>query len=82
MSKNGKSDAYKADKEAAHDAEMHLQNNPFEPGTRRHRMFEKRRRYSDNINQRFEELETVYGSIGTPRIKKNNLAWDESRPQA
>lgn len=79
MSKNGKSPAYKADKAAATEAELRLKNNPFEPGSRRHRMFEARRSHSNQMDSRFEELEAVYGSMGTPRIKEDNPTWSESR---
>lgn len=77
MSRNGKSPAYKADKSAAIEAELRLKNNPFEPGSRRHRMFEARRSHSIQMDSRFEELESVYGSMGKPRIKKDNPTWSE-----
>lgn len=77
MSRNGKSPAFKADKAAAAEAEQRLNNNPFEPGTRRHRMFETRRNHSNLMDCRFRELEIVYGSLGTPRVKIDNVTWTE-----
>jgi hypothetical protein len=82
MSRNGKSPAYKADKAAATEAETRLKNNPFEPNTRRHRMFEVRRNHSIQMDSRFEELEAVYGSLGTPRVKQDNPPWAENRTDA
>jgi len=79
MSKNGKSPAYKADKAAATEAELHLKNNPFEPDTRRHRLFEARRLHSIRMDSRFEELEAVYGPMGTPRVKQDNPTWPGNR---
>lgn len=81
MSRNGKSPAYKADKAAATEAEQRLKNNPFEPGTRRFKMFETRRIHSNRMDSRFEELEAVYGSLGTPRSKLDNLAWGDNNPK-
>lgn len=81
MSRNGKCPAYKADKAAATEAEQRLKNNPFEPGTRRFKMFETRRSHSTHMDSRFEELEAVYGSLGSPREKLNNPTWADSNPK-
>lgn len=81
MSKNGKSAAWKADKAAAQEAEAKLKNNPFEPETRPHRMFESIRRHSTNMDFRFEEMEEAYGTIGTPRVKSDNPTWLQSQSQ-
>jgi hypothetical protein len=77
MSRNGKSPAYKADKATATEAELRLKNNPFEPETRRHRMFDSRRRHTNAMDQRFEELEEVFGSIGKERVRTDNKTWNE-----
>jgi hypothetical protein len=79
MSRNGKSPAYKADKTEATNAELTLKNNPFEPESRRYRIFEARRRHSLQMDSRFEELETVYGFTGTPRAKQDNPTWTENQ---
>jgi hypothetical protein len=75
MSKNGKSPAWKAAKAA----EAKLQNNPFQPETRPHQMFESLRRHSDDMNFHFEEMEEVYGSVGTPRTRADNPSWAETQ---
>lgn len=71
------SKAYKVDQKEAQDAEEKFLNNPYEPGTRRHRLFDKaqkRRLYWDDI---FDEMEAVYGTIGErrPDRRVNNPPW-------
>lgn len=53
------------DRQAARYAAYAGAENPFEPGTRRHRYFITARAFVEHMDQRFAELEQVYGQIGT-----------------
>lgn len=65
--------AYKADMEAAKEAAYRYVNNPFEEGTRRHKLCEKARAHKAYMDAMFEDLEEVYGYIGEKRPVINNL---------
>lgn len=41
--------------------------NPFPEGSRLHRYFISARKYHDQMEDAFRDLETVYGTIGTRR---------------
>jgi hypothetical protein len=74
---------YKMDQEAAKKAEFRFENNPFEPETRRHRMFEKFRQSTIRMNDMFDDLEEVYGSAGLVLRKRiNNKPWSPPKPSA
>lgn len=63
----GNGPAYKADVNAAKVAAYRYVNNPFEEGTRRHRLCEKARAHKATMDWIFEDMEEVYGSIGTKK---------------
>lgn len=61
------SKAYRRDQKIAKDAAYTYANNPFEDGTRLHRICESMRRHKANMDTLEEDLIAVYGPIGTPR---------------
>ena len=67
-----KSPAYRADATAAKDAAYRYVNNPFPLGSRRWRLFNKAQAHKQNMDALFDEMEAVYGPIGTPRPLINN----------
>jgi hypothetical protein len=74
---------YKLDQQAAKEAEFRFENNPFEPGTRRHKMFGKFRQATIRMNDMFDDLEEVYGSAGLVLRKRiNNKPWSPPKPSA
>lgn len=68
----GRSVAYQLDKKVAKEAEFKLTNNPFEPDTRKWRMFNSFRRHSEHRNHIFDDIYDVYGFTGQKRVKINN----------
>lgn len=56
--------AKRDDRMAAREAAYRGPTNPFDPGSRRHRLFAKARQHVENMDAAFRDLEAVYGTIG------------------
>jgi hypothetical protein len=65
--------AYRADREAAREAAYRYRHNPFEEGTRRWKLCERARAHKATMDWIFDEMEEVYGSIGTKRPVIDNI---------
>lgn len=59
--------AYKADRAAAKEAAYRYDHNPFEEGTRVWKLCEKARAHKATMDFLLDDLEQVYGPVGTPR---------------
>lgn len=63
--------AQKMDRRAAREAVYHdPTENPFIEGTRLHRYYEKELIRYNNMQSLVEEMEVVYGAIGTPAERR------------
>lgn len=61
------SKSYREDYNMAREAAYRYENNPFEPNSRRWRLCEKARHQKSIMDMMDEEMEAVYGPIGTKR---------------
>lgn len=61
------SKAYREDYQAAREAAYRYANNPFDEGSRRWRMCEKARFQKSIMDTMDEDMEAIYGPIGTKR---------------
>lgn len=58
------------DRAAAREAAYkYLSDSPFPVGSRLHRYYVKACQHRDNMDAIFRDLESVYGPIGTPRVR-------------
>jgi hypothetical protein len=65
--------AYRADLAAAKEAAYKYVHNPFEEGTRVWKLCEKARAHKATMDWMFDEMEEVYGPIGTKKPVINNI---------
>jgi hypothetical protein len=65
--------AYRADLAAAKEAAYRYVHNPFEEGTRAWRLCEKARARKATMDFLFDEMEEVYGPIGTKKPVIDNI---------
>lgn len=73
---------YRADSQAAKDAAYRSPVNPFEEGTRRHRLFGKWRHHHDCMEADFADLAMAYGQPWPPegaRLRHPPMSLDEAR---
>lgn len=68
-----KSFSYRHDRQLAREAAYKYANNPFEDGTRLARLYEKEKIAKLKIDSMFDDLETVYGSLGTKKQLIDNV---------
>lgn len=67
------SKAYRQDQQKAREAAYKYRHNPFEQGTRVWRLCEKWRSWKSVMDDMDEEMEAVYGPIGTKRPVVENV---------
>jgi hypothetical protein len=65
--------AYRADRAAARDAAYKYVHNPFEEGTRLHRLCENARRHKQTMDFLFDEMEEIYGPAGVKKPVIDNI---------
>jgi hypothetical protein len=65
--------AYRADLAAAKEAAYKYVHNPFEEDTRVWRLCEKARAHKATMDWMFDEMEEVYGPIGTKKPVIDNI---------
>ncbi len=65
--------AYRADRAAAREAAYKYVHNPFEEGTRLHKLCENARRHKATMDFMFEEMEEIYGPAGVKKPVINNI---------
>lgn len=63
----GKSAAYYAERAQAREAAYKYVNNPYPEGTRLARFFDKAKQHKATMDAHFDDLEEVYGFIGTEK---------------
>lgn len=64
---------YRADAIAAKAAAYRYAHNPFEAGTRRHRLCKKAREHKAQMDAMDDDLEAVYGPLGVKRDVIQNV---------
>lgn len=69
----GKSPAYYAERAEARDAAYKYVNNPYPEGSRQARFFDKAKQHKSTMDAHFDDLEEVYGSIGTKKPAIDNV---------
>jgi len=62
-----------SDRRQAREASYRYLNNPYPEGSRLARYFDKAKQHKENMDAQFDELEDVYGTIGTPKALIANI---------
>lgn len=64
---------YRLDLREARESAYRYANNPYEEGSRLHRLCENARRHKQTMDFLFEEMEEIYGPAGVKKPVINNI---------
>ncbi|WP_315921597.1 hypothetical protein [Mesorhizobium sp. SP-1A] len=69
----GKSAAYYTERAQAREAAYKYVNNPYPEGSRQARFFEKAKQHKASTDAHFDDMEEIYGTIGTKKPVIDNV---------